>query len=534
MAERLSAHTGSVARNLETFRGLESIAEGSLAAARYDDAAAWAQIAADYAWRNHPGIFASPRLEAVLATIGREAVPPREPRRLADAAVLPRRVLHVLTEASGIGGHTRLALRLILQDAERSHSLVLTRQREGGLPTPLAEAVRASGGELHTLDDRGRLVVRARELRAMSAGFDVVVLHVHPFDVLPAVAFAGESSTPPVVLVNHADHVFWLGTGVADAVACIRESGLRLALERRGLTASTCALLPIPVAPAARTLTRAEAKRALGLRSDAVLLLTVAQAQKFAPAGEPGFLDLVAPAVESNPCAVLIAVGPTASGEWREARRHTGGRILAVGPHEDVARYYEAADVYVDSYPFSSLTSLLEAGSFGTPILSFRPYGPEAEVLTADDPALGDALVVAASVREYGTALSRLLADPRARELVGERARARIEEAHTGPGWTARLEELYTRARLFGRMSPLTTAGLEAPTTLDVLLSRLHSASGWSIPLHEIVRSHVDCLSAPAGAWTRILLARQLSRFFGAEERRHRLEQRLFATRELA
>jgi hypothetical protein len=522
----------SVARNLEVFRALESIAEGSLAAGRCDDAAAWAQIAADYAWRNHAGVFASPRLEAVLETIGYEAVPPCEARRPTHA-LPPRRVLHVLTEAGRIGGHIRLAWRWILQDAERVHSLALTRQCEW-IPSPLAKAARESGGELHALGDRGRLVARAGELRALSAGFDVVVLHVHPFDVLPAIAFACESSTPPVVLVNHADHVFWLGTEVADTVACIRESGLRLALERRGLTAATCPLLPIPLAPATRTFTRAEAKRALGLRSDAVLLLTVAQAQKFAPVGDVSFLDLVTPVLQGNPRAVLMAVGPTSSGEWKEASRSTAGRILAVGAREDLARYYEAADVYLDSYPFASLTSLLEAGSFGTPILSFRPYGPEAEVLTSDDPTFGDAIVVASSVQEYGKALFGLIADRRARELVGERTRARIAEAHAGPGWTARLEELYARPRRLGRIAPSTTARLGAPTTLDALLSRLHSASGWSIPLHEIVRSHVDCLSAPAGAWTRILLARQLMRVFGAEERRHRLERRLFLSREAA
>jgi hypothetical protein len=532
VVKRLQAEATRVCRHLDVFRRLESIAEDRLTRGRHDDAAAWAQIAADYAWRSHPGVFVSTRLEAVLAAVGREALSPADPRRPPNAP--PRRVLHVLTEAGAIGGHSRLVRRWIEQDEERSHSLVLTRQRGATVPAALAGAVRGSGGEIQAFGDRGRLVPRARELRAAAAGFDVAVLHVHPFDVLPAIALADESSSPPVVFVNHADHVFWIGSGVADAVACIRESGLRLALERRGLSAATCTLLPIPIAPASRTSTRAEAKCALGLRSDAVLLLTVAQAQKFAPVGEVSFLDLVTPVVETHPHAVVRTVGPVASGEWEEAGRRTGGRIQALGPTEDVARFYEAADVYLDSYPLASLTSLLEAGSFGAPVLSFRPHGPEAEVLAADDPALGDGLVRAASVTEYRAALSRLISDPSVREQVGGRTRARIEEAHVGPGWTARLDEVYARARRLGRAAPLGTATVGPPTTLDALLSRLHSASGWSIPLHETVRSHVDCLSAPASAWTRILLARQLQRFFGAEERRDRLERRLFPSREAA
>lgn len=532
MTERLGAEATSVWRHLDLFRRLEAIAEDRLASGHYDDAAAWAQIAADYAWRNHPGVFASPRLEAVLKAIGREALPPGEHRRPPNAPL--GSVLHVLTEAGPIGGHGRLARRWIEQDEQRSHSLVLTRQRETTLPEALAGAVRARGGDIAVLDERCRLVARARELRALAAGCDLVVLHIHPFDVVPALALADDSSCPPVVLVNHADHVFWLGTGSADFVACIRQSGVRLALERRGLAAATCSVLPIPLAPANRTLARAEAKRALGLPADAVLLLTVAQGQKYARVGRVDFLDLVTPVVEAHPQAVLFAVGPTPEGAWQDSGRRTGGRIRALGPAEDASSFYEAADVYLDSYPFASLTALLEAGSFGAPVVSFRAHGPDAEVLAADDPALDDVLIAAASEAEYRAALSRLISYPGIRERTGARTRARIQEAHAGPGWAARLDELYARARRGGRATPGGAETVGEPTTLDTLLCRLHSASGWSIPLHEIVRSHVDCLSAPASTWAKILLARQLVRFFGAEERCHRLERRLFPSREAA
>ena len=54
-----------------------------LAAAGEDAlAAAWAQIAADFAWNSHPGVMASPAIDDALELIGLRACP-RGPRRSA-------------------------------------------------------------------------------------------------------------------------------------------------------------------------------------------------------------------------------------------------------------------------------------------------------------------------------------------------------------------------------------------------------------------------------------------------------------------
>ena len=58
-------------------------------------------------WNSHPGFFADDRLEQLLARIGL-ATTTRALSWRAGGSDWPRRVLHVLTEASAIGGHTRL------------------------------------------------------------------------------------------------------------------------------------------------------------------------------------------------------------------------------------------------------------------------------------------------------------------------------------------------------------------------------------------------------------------------------------------
>src|SRR5262245_44919780 len=172
-------------RNRVRFERLLTVAQRYAGRSQYEMAAAWAEIAADRAWSAHPGFFADARLEQLLARIG-EAMPPASWSPGGDGTAWPHRVLHVLTEAYAIGGHTRLVWRWIQADRMRQHCMVLTRQRRRRLPEALMPAPQTTDGWVRVLDWRRHgPVARARQLRAVAAEFDLVVLHVHPFDVVP-------------------------------------------------------------------------------------------------------------------------------------------------------------------------------------------------------------------------------------------------------------------------------------------------------------------------------------------------------------
>src|SRR5439155_21059880 len=136
-------------------------------------------------------------------------------------------------------------------------------------PQRLLSLCRASGGWARALNwRRNRPIARAEVLRMVASEFDVVVLHVHPFDVVPAIGLA--RGGPPVVVVNHAGFGFWLGRDVADTVACLRPSNCAVAVDRRGLDSMRCLLLPIPVSPPAELPLRSDSRKELGLPEDAV------------------------------------------------------------------------------------------------------------------------------------------------------------------------------------------------------------------------------------------------------------------------
>jgi len=186
-------------------------------------AAQWALLAARSAAAFGYRQLASPELEAQLLQIARVvpgSMPPvRQPTRR-------RRWLHVLSESYAVGGHTALATRWIHLDPDQNqHSIVLTFQEAHNASAELSGAAKSTGGQVFSLGTCDPLLVRAARLRELAwDGFDCLVLHTHMWDVVPGIAL-GVSGGPPVLLLNHASHMFWVGGSVADLVLNLRASG---------------------------------------------------------------------------------------------------------------------------------------------------------------------------------------------------------------------------------------------------------------------------------------------------------------------
>jgi glycosyltransferase involved in cell wall biosynthesis len=467
----------SVARGDVALRVLEAHAASRLAAGELHSAAAWTQVAAQLAWRNHPGRFAFPVLERVLADLA-ATLPPMPRSRPAGGPV--RHVLHVLTEAYDTGGHTRLAWNWMRRDTARAHHVVLT--QPGAVPPALAEAA-ADVRALH-----GDVLDRALALRAAAATADVVVLHVHMHDVVVPIALGAREDGPdrpvPVVFVDHADHLAWVGTSVADVVTACREPARRVQVERRGIAPERSVLLPVPVDPAPRGQDRAAARAALGL-GDGPVLLAVAAAHKFARVTDPSFFDAADAALDAVPAGQLVAVGPSPDSDgWPALAARHRGRVQALGRRSDLGALRDAADVLLDSFPFSSNTSAIEAAVHGLPVVSFAPDPEGQGVLLTHDPGFEDLVVRAADPAAYGAAVAATVADP---GDLPQRLRDAALAAHAAEGWQAHLEAVYATALAAGP-APLVTHEDTAPVELWELLHHgLFRADGTAGPVAAAV-----------------------------------------------
>ena len=431
------------------FCGLLTLAEEHAAAGDYPAAAGLAQIAARYTFAGYVGLFGSNRLERLLLDLGKR-IPSAPPRAARHRDENKRNILHVLSYGRPVGGDSRCAWRWIQEDSSNRHSVVITTQADVkgiyDIPEVLRQSAENSGGFLRTLSaPTSQHLEQARELRMLCQEMDIVVLHLFPYDIIPVLALAADCDSVKTIFVNHADHAFWVGASVSHLIVHLRRQPPHFPEKRRGLNPDRSSILPIPMVHSPPAVTQAQAKRALGYEPDTILLLTIASPFKYSSPGRTGFLDLVAPVMAKFPQAVLIAVGPEAKGAWQAASVQTNGRIVPLGTRWDNHLLYAAADVYLDSVPFSSITSLLEAGSHGVPLLGYRLPEAELALLGPGAPGLEETMELANDAESYRALLTRLITNAEFRRQSGQHAQAQILSLHTGRNWIHAVHELYAR-----------------------------------------------------------------------------------------
>lgn len=470
----------AIRHNAAVFARLIRIAHARAAAGRHASAMEWCRAAASFATTNPTGELRSAAIERVadlVAAAALAASPDREP----DPRDGPRRVLHVISEARDIGGLTRMAERWIARDAGSVSSVVVTLQP--AVIDSLRAAAEASGGSATALGP-GDPVAHARRLRRLGEQADIVVCHLHPGDPVPAVAFGAGYRGAPVAFFNHSDHLFWWAPTRATLIVDFRDVGAELTRRGRGYPPDAMHRLPLLVPePAAAP---ASPAHVAAFPPGSVTAVTVARAPKFQDTAlRPRFSDLLSAALDDNPSLMFRAVGPLPTdAPWPALLRRHPGRIRVEGPVRDPRPFYDDADLYLDTFPFSSLTSLLEASAAGLPVVTLdghrglrRALGI-ADFAAADDdrPGTPDA---------HRARIAALVRDAGERRRAGERARALHASLVPDELWLDRAEELYARLRESARRGAHVGAH-PAPAACDGLADHALAilAIEQRVPLH--------------------------------------------------
>lgn len=438
-----------LARNFAEFEHYLQRARGYLERGELATAAAHCAIASHVATQNHAGIFWSPRAEKILNTIGRM----RE-TRTADAPVKTefRRILQVATQVSAVGGHTKLLCQWVREDKGRVHSLALTQHR-GPTPDFVHETFQASGGCVEQLNHRpGGQLDWARRLAEIAEDFDLIILHTYCEDTLPLLAFADTVKHAPVLVLNHADHIFWYGPSVCHLSINLRDAAQDISIGRRGIAPERNILLPTLAESVVRTRSRDEAKRELGIDPNTVLMVSAARRQKYRTMHGVTFADIHAPLLEKHPEATLLVVGAGEPEDWAPVKARFGDRLRSLPEQPNPKIYFEAADIYVDSFPFVSSTSLMEAAGYELPTVTIFTYPQEARIFGINHVALVGTTLLATSFDQYREMLSELISDPARRRSLGAAARDAVVKAHNTPGWMEWLERVYARAAELPRL----------------------------------------------------------------------------------
>jgi hypothetical protein len=304
-----------------------------------------------------------------------------------------------------------------------------------------------------------------------------VVLHHDGSDVTPTVAFAS-ADLPPVLVLNQADHQFWLGSSVADLAVSLRSAAVPHTAARRYIENN--AVLAIPLELSAPVTDRVAARRAIGASADQVVLLSIGREEKYRPCGALDFIKTAGQILDRIPQAHAYIVGVTEQGIKRFARSRIHERLHFVGSTEDPSQYRASADIYIESFPFGSNTALLEAAAAGLPVVP--ACAPLFSLLVAQNDSLADLLPNPASPGEYIDRVVWLSQNPEAARRFGAEIQSRVRSQHLGDGWQRQLEQLYERVDGL-RHSPRSIPVSECEfTDADVGLSVWHAARSAVLP----------------------------------------------------
>jgi len=351
----------------------------------------------------------------------------------------------VFTEAYELFGHTKLGRKWIESDAGHNRHSVVCYAQFSNAPENLRQCVESRGGKLTLLKYPDSILTRAIKLRTLAyAEADLVVLHVHPNDVVSSVAF-GVPGGPPVIYVNHADHEFWVGGSISDLVLDIRESGQAWTRRHRGVARTT--ILPIPLEEDLRLQSggdslsslRGNTRSELGVSPEELLVLTIGSARKYWPMPGLSFLEAADAILGQCPDVRIVAVGPKQVAEWQEVSKKHSGRLQAIGNQSDLGKYHAAADLYLEGMPAGSLTALLEVCLAGlacvrAPVQVRPPHASDGSAFAGVAQPEHLAAYIAEAVA--------LINNPVLRRERAEILQRQVRALHCGSAWSDRLAEI--------------------------------------------------------------------------------------------
>lgn len=429
-------------RNRKSFQELVIKTKKEFLDGNYFGSVYYSSYAATFAWTHHPGSFFSGDLESTLISIGAKRV--RSNKTINNEFLNDNRlkVLHVASEVYDTGGHSREIINWIENTKEHYNNLlVLTRAFNIG-PYILASLKRRKINTVFINNGKNDIFDVASKLKNISRDWpDYIILHTHPDDVVPLLAYSSFEG-PPILLFNHADHVFWLGSEISDAILNIRKEGLDLSNERRNTSSNF--LLPLPL----------ESKESIDHRNkdkafmkNKKIILTMASDYKYTPLENYSFSNFFKKFLEKRKDVGLIAIGTYKNGNLSSLYNRFPDRVILVPPTPNIQEFLSVADLYIDSFPMSSLTSYLDVGMKGIPIVGLK--NGVVPFLSAKDPAFDNIpfQVFFNSQDVLESELDYLLDNNEERTERGIQIRDRIIKNHCNTEWFDLANENLRRVR---------------------------------------------------------------------------------------
>lgn len=320
-----------------------------------------ARYYATYCWQNRTGIFQDIEFEKELGKISFEY-------RL-NTDYIPiinnKKTLHIATEVHSSGGHTRV-IDNWLKFENISQDLLIINSEKSQIEDWLKNTLFSINGKLILLQSKN-ILEKAKELFEKAKDYERIILHIHPDDIIPILAFSNSEIISKIYFYNHADHVFWLGITINKCVLDLTSEGRELSLKKRGVINSE--ILSIPLEEKSRknkVVNKEEIYKLYSISKNSKVIFSMATEYKYNTVLKYNFFEFLkklTPFLIENDIYFLIAGPSMKNKSWKIINKYSEKRVIPLGvlPKENVNKIWEIVNLYIDSFPLNSYTCLLEA-----------------------------------------------------------------------------------------------------------------------------------------------------------------------------
>lgn len=352
-----------------------------------------------------------------------------------DAEYKSGSFLHVLTTGNVTGGHTRVVERWISNaPVTQTHSVVFISPNKDNMST-LKDNVKAKNGECIYFDKSLSLEQKALKLRELGLHYEYIVLHTHMEDVIPSIAFGTPKFTRPVLLYNHASHMFWIGKSIADLVLDIKKDDEVTKIKKN---INNTFFLGVPSKEIIYSKPdKSELRKKLGLPVDKKIIISSGTEQKYYIIGNDNYAKIIQKIIDEDTYCYIIGVKKN-NEYWKKVEFASKGHIIPFGYinfNEGYMDYLSAADLYIDSYPVTGYATMIDAISRGVPSLSLKTVDSQLDYLAKTDS-------YCQSEEEFVTKSKKILNDPVYANTILDKLQKSLDEYQSISAWNKRIEEM--------------------------------------------------------------------------------------------
>lgn len=394
---------------------------------KFNDCLMYIEKTSYSAWYNFPGYYTSNCFESIIRNIALKSLD-FDNVNIQDTA--EDKTLHLFSEISSIGGHSKLIFSWMENDKNSKHYLLSTWQNFQEV-SDIAKSYQYNiDHNLFVYDQKLNIIEKAQKIvdTLKENYFSRIVLHIHPHDVIPSLVFSSQKLKSPVFFLNHAEHTYWLGAPVTDFLLQIRESNILKDSENRNIPVQDQFFLPIPV-DESYSLKKTE--------KNTFNIISIGRASKYEPNQEYNFYEEALKIVNKFEHVVFTIVGIELHNPNRKIYTHE--RLIFIHPTRDINPYIETADLYLEGFPIPSFTSLLEPAMAGVPfVLHYNP----ASVYKVFDDNNQKGIFYPQDLKSWELEVERIIKDENYKKLITRQQLTYLQENYSSQGWNRKLAKI--------------------------------------------------------------------------------------------